>query len=113
VQENNYKSHKLSLLLIGLIVEWSVEAEQPASLASECGFGSLFCLGWPAKQKALPKKSTGGCVQESIGSTEPNLFTGFFFLVFITGLLPLENFCTNFQKTVSAGARSQHPLMIE
>jgi hypothetical protein len=34
---------------------------------------------WPAcKAKALPKKSTGGCVQESIGSIEPNLFTGFF-----------------------------------
>jgi hypothetical protein len=35
------------------------------------------------------------CVQESIGSIEPTAFTGFF-LVFITGLLPLENFCTNF-----------------
>ena len=26
---------------------------------------------------------------------------------------PLENFCTNFLKTVSAGARSRHPLLIE
>jgi hypothetical protein len=36
-----------------------------------------------------------------------------FFLVFITGLLPLENFCANFRKTVSAGARSRRPLLIE
>jgi hypothetical protein len=34
-------------------------------------------------------------VQESIGSIEPTVFTSFF-LVFITGLLLLENFCTNF-----------------
>jgi hypothetical protein len=34
-------------------------------------------------------------------------------LVFITGLLPLENFCTNFWKTVSAGAPSRRPLLIE
>jgi hypothetical protein len=36
-----------------------------------------------------------------------------FFLVFITGLLPLENFCAHFQKTVSAGAQSQSLLLIE
>jgi hypothetical protein len=57
------------------------------SLVSERGFGSLFCLGPACKAKALPKKSAGGCVQESVGSIETNLFTGFFFfLVFITGL---------------------------
>jgi hypothetical protein len=36
-----------------------------------------------------------------------------FFLVFIAGLLPLENFCANFRKTVAAGARSWRPLLIE
>jgi hypothetical protein len=76
--------------------------------------GSAPCFASASLRNSLRIQLVGNnfCVRESIGSIEPTVFTGFF-LVFIMGLLPLENFCTKFWKMVSAGARSQHPLLIE
>jgi hypothetical protein len=64
-------------------------------------FESLFCL-WSVSGKCLP----------TIDSIEPYIFNGFY-VVFWRLFNRHDNIAATFQKTVSAGARSRGPLLIE